>query len=154
MILQKLLSVLVVAAATAVPMAAYADDTSIESAIGALIEMRDETIGIMNYCYQNLGQDKAYIDARDTWYVRNGNDILLINAGLAKVGGVSADEQKSIDATVNDQVKKDVTGHTDPAGFCTLFADRMKNGTTQDLSVFNVSSPLIQRLRDWMKAQP
>ena len=150
--LRRFVSLLVVAAAaTSLPAAAQAED-SIASQIGGLIAMRDETIGIMNYCYQNIAQDQAYIEARDAWYLRNGEDIQLIDAGLAKVGGVTDEEKKAIDKTISDQVKKDVTDQPDPAAFCKLFADRLKS-TAQDLSVFAPSSPLLKNVRDWLKTQ-
>jgi hypothetical protein len=154
--LRQALFVLTVAATTAFPAAARADEPGMEIALdlGNAIIQRDIVIKTMNYCYQHVAQDNAYIEARNAWYIRNGADIILLNDVIAKIGGFPDADRQRMDGATDQKVANDMAIQPDKPAYCKQFADTLNGGASRDLSVGFRSSIFFQHLRDWLKKQP
>jgi hypothetical protein len=117
--------------------------------IGGLLMMRGEITGIMDYCFKNVSQDQAYIEARDAWRVRNNDNIVMVDNALAKIS-VSDAEKQQVTEMIDKQAASDVDGQQDKAGFCTKLASEMKAGI-RDLTQFPEATERLDRIRNWMQ---
>jgi hypothetical protein len=144
------------AVAAAFPVAVRADDfgdRKITDDIGFAIVQRDIVIKTLNFCYQRVAQDNAYIQTRDAWYLRNAADIRLLDDAIARLGGIPPEDAKTIDTATDRRVEGDMGAQPDQASFCRQFAATLNSGTSRDLSVGFRSSIYFRHIREWMQKQ-
>jgi hypothetical protein len=135
--------------ASAVP--AVAAD-SIYGDIGVLLGVRLYRTALMDHCYQQIDHDDYYLQARDMWLVRNADELGTLKAAIAKIGGLTDEQDKRMAGMVAGQIVADFAARSDPAAYCRDYAEKLNQGVN-DYADLEGAQPSLKRVRAFVAGQ-
>jgi hypothetical protein len=130
-----LFRVSLLAAALTAATAAQAQQ-NIAADVGTVLTMRLYSVGLMDYCYDEIDKRQAFKDASQAWQARNAEAVTAASTLLPKVA--KAEEIASLVVQVRNAIAFDLAAEKDQPGACQTAAD----------SLNDVSSDIIARAPD------